>query len=956
VADRLYERTAEITAIDSAVSALAAGRGSALLLEARAGRGKSALVEYAVSAARSGGARTMLVRARHLTSAAPFEVLRRLLGPAVEELGGADALDGASRFARPLFTPGAELTQGVDYGCQWLVARLAEQSPLVLAVDDAHWADAASLRVLLDVQAELSAQPVMLMLASRPVENPAVQSLLAAIGTHPDCAVLMPGTLTRDAVAALVADELGHSFDDGFLDECLRVSGGNAFYLHELMRQYQGMEPGAQPAMPSPSSLSLRRTVAARLGELGGEATELAQAAAVLGDGCSLAVVAQLSGLAIAEAVVQAGRLEAASIVRHGDPVEFVHPLIRRAIEAGLPEVAVGELHARAARLLWAGGEQAGSVAQHLVASPGSGDEQVSAFLADQARVALEAGSSAVAIRMLRRALEEPAPADQQGSLLVRLGCAEHAQRDLGSARRHLEEALEDEDRSVSLAAAAELFDVLVDANQFDELGRLHHRILALRPYGDSPAEVMLRAQLFIDVFLAVDPDLGALPPELAQLDASTLSTGRDVDRYLLVTAAIYQRTAHGTTEQLMAHLRRAVASLPADSDDHTKWDVRTALVAATFMDDELDETIAILDRIAPAVARLGGVMPELQADLDHERISKAMDTGDFEGALASIDLAEELTARHGLIGFEGHHRSVRAFIALERGRYDEAALLLQDPVGADTVSPALGALLSGDPARAIAMLGTLGLEPGVDAPMKPIEVELQPHLIASHAYELLGDRQRAQEEAEREVAVRRRFGSGPRLALALRRQASFLPARGSLVLLEEALSLAEPTRRRPLRARVLTSYGAALHRAGKHEEARPVLYRAADLAEELGMERLRQRAFRELELAGGRPRRTRQRGPASLTDAQHQVAGLAAAGRTNREIAEQLYVTIKTVETHLIAVYRKLGIRGRDELASALGSVAPAHTARRPASASLDGLAPEVDAGVGSDHTRVQS
>ena len=134
------------------------------------------------------------------------------------------------------------------------------------------------------------------------------------------------------------------------------------------------------------------------------------------------------------------------------------------------------------------------------------------------------------------------------------------------------------------------------------------------------------------------------------------------------------------------------------------------------------------------------------------------------------------------------------------------------------------------------------------------------------------------------------------------------------------------------------------------------MLYRAADLAEELGMERLRQRAFRELELAGGRPRRTRQRGPASLTDAQHQVAGLAAAGRTNREIAEQLYVTIKTVETHLIAVYRKLGIRGRDELASALGSVAPAHTPRRPASASLDGLAPEVDAGVGSDHTRVQS
>jgi len=121
-------------------------------------------------------------------------------------------------------------------------------------------------------------------------------------------------------------------------------------------------------------------------------------------------------------------------------------------------------------------------------------------------------------------------------------------------------------------------------------------------------------------------------------------------------------------------------------------------------------------------------------------------------------------------------------------------------------------------------------------------------------------------------------------------------------------------------------------------------------------MERLRERAFRELVLAGGRPRRHRQRGPASLTDAQHQVADLAAAGLTNREIAEQLYVTIKTVETHLIAVYRKLGIGGRDELASALGADTPELGLERPAPASLDGLAAEVDAGGRERPTRVQS
>jgi DNA-binding CsgD family transcriptional regulator len=117
----------------------------------------------------------------------------------------------------------------------------------------------------------------------------------------------------------------------------------------------------------------------------------------------------------------------------------------------------------------------------------------------------------------------------------------------------------------------------------------------------------------------------------------------------------------------------------------------------------------------------------------------------------------------------------------------------------------------------------------------------------------------------------------------------------------------------------VLTSYGAALQRAGRGEEARAALYRAADLAGELGMDRLRERAFGALVQAGGRPRRHRVSGPASLTEAQHQVADLAAAGLTNREIAEQLYVTIKTVETHLNAAYRKLGIRGRNELAVVL-------------------------------------
>ena len=376
MSSRLYERAAEIAAINAAVARLGEGRGTALLLEGRAGRGKSTLVEYAVQRGQELGARTWVVRARHLASAAPFEVLRRLLGPAVEEAGGVDALEGAARFSIPLFTPGADLSYGVDYGCQWLVAWLAERSPLVLAIDDAHWADGPSLRVLLDVQADISVQPVTMLVASRPVENPEVQRLLAAMAAQPDCEVLAPATLSREAVVEVVAEKLGYPAQDAFVDECLKVSRGNAFYLHELLRPYPTDSMPNRQSFVRNGTLSLRRTVAWRLGELGPEATVLAQAAAVLGDGCSLHLAAELGRLDEEIAVQQASRLEVASILQHGDPVEFLHPLLRAAVEAELPDVARGELHARAARLLWLSGEAPESIALHLVNSPGSGDDR----------------------------------------------------------------------------------------------------------------------------------------------------------------------------------------------------------------------------------------------------------------------------------------------------------------------------------------------------------------------------------------------------------------------------------------------------------------------------------------------------------------------------------------------------------------------------------------------------
>jgi DNA-binding CsgD family transcriptional regulator len=437
--------------------------------------------------------------------------------------------------------------------------------------------------------------------------------------------------------------------------------------------------------------------------------------------------------------------------------------------------------------------------------------------------------------------------------------------------------------------------------------------------------EVRLRAQLLANVFMAVEPGL-TMPPGLAEIDAQDLPVERDIDRYLLVVAAIYERTMQrGTTQRLVDNLRRAVAALDGVSDGTlSEWDARAAIEAATFLaDDEVAEADAILERVAPSVSRLRGTAPALQSELEHRRLLSALAKGDFEDVLAAIALAEQRTAAHEQSRFTVGHRFIRGWIAFQRGDYESAGELLAARTSEDTLYPALGALLAGEPERVLDMLATQNLSADVEAPVMAIEVELDPHLVASHAYDLLGDRDGAEREADREVAIRRRYGPRFRLAQALRRRASFEPARRAVDVLTEALELAESTPRRPVAARVLASYGAALRRVERIPEARDALYRAVDMAGEMGMERLRERAHRELLLAGGRPRRVRATGPRSLTAAQQQVARLAAAGRTNRQIAEELFVTIKTVETHLAAVYRKLGIGTRDELTGLLGTAA---------------------------------
>jgi DNA-binding CsgD family transcriptional regulator len=185
-------------------------------------------------------------------------------------------------------------------------------------------------------------------------------------------------------------------------------------------------------------------------------------------------------------------------------------------------------------------------------------------------------------------------------------------------------------------------------------------------------------------------------------------------------------------------------------------------------------------------------------------------------------------------------------------------------------------------------------------------------------------DPARARELAEEELELARAFGAAGALGVGLRAAGLVRGGEEGVALLEEAVAVLATSPVRLERARALVDLGAAQRRAGHREAARERLAEGLDGAVVCGASALAEYARAELALAGARPRRDRVTGRDALTPSELRVVRIAVEGRSNREIAEQLWVTPKTVETHLSRAYRKLGIKTRQELEEALSEAVP--------------------------------
>ena len=436
----LLERDAELQALDLALRRAESGRGSIVLVEAATGLGKSRLLAEVAELAASGGARVLSASGRDLEHDLPFGVALQLFEKPVSRFDDAERelyFSGSAGLAAPLVLEGTPVREGLSaslHGLYWLSANLAEERPLVLSIDDVHWCDPPTLRFLVYLAQRIEELPITAILAVAAGHAPDPDVLLDELRAHPATTTVRLAPLSEEAVARGLREWLLPDAEPLFARACHEATRGNPLLLAELalelaMREV-APEDGNADIVQELAPESLSAAVLVRLRRLGDGAPELARAIAVLGDGAELRHAAPLAGLPVERAIQLADALMGAGVLRREPGLSFVHPVVRVAMDTDRPEFERAEAHRRAAGMLMNEGASMERLAPHLLAGRPDNDPRAVEVLLEAGTRALAGGAPDSAVRLLRRALEEPPPPERRADVLVALGRAEGAAGD----------------------------------------------------------------------------------------------------------------------------------------------------------------------------------------------------------------------------------------------------------------------------------------------------------------------------------------------------------------------------------------------------------------------------------------------------------------------------------------------------------------------------------------------
>jgi len=901
----LVGRNAELAAIDRLLAAAREGRSGVLVLRGEAGVGKSAVLEHAVAL----GDEFTILRCTgvEVESELAYAALHQLLRPVFDRIDLLPEPQAAAlRAAFALSSETVDERFRVSAGVLALLAAVAEERPLLCLVDDAQWLDRASSDALLFAARRLEADAVALLFAAR--ANEAAQS--AGVGL-PE---LQVSALRPEEARELLRERLGRDTSPTAVEWLIEHANGIPLALMELpellsTEQLHGRDAVAE-TLPPPTSVEqvylervqalpppTRTLLLIAAAESTGDRVTIARAAAELG--------IDATALAKAESV---GLLQVDS-----ERVEFRHPLVRSAVYRGSGFVERERVHHALAAAL-DGSVDADRRAWHRAAATIGADAELADELERTAERAARRSGHAAAAAALRRAAELSADPQDEGRRLVaaaraawRAGQPERATALLDAARPIVSEP----------ALLAELdhvngeiqfrCGVLLDACETLMAG-------AAQAAASDPRKAL--EMLFDAANAGVDAGDYARVADAARRAADLPRSDDDEDTLLVdllvgVGSLLEGKSAHEAPRVLEVIAR-------ADEFDEPRWLVWAGGGAGALGDDAKE---AELLRRAVARARATAVVNTLTLALQALAV-EAVVAGRHTATEAAegLRLARETGLRNPtsvylavlawFAAVSGDDASCRAYAA----EVAEAARVSGHGL-ANSISEWAVALLDlgrGRPGEAMARLDALrAAPPGVGHPY--VVLVSTPDLVEACV------RSRHTDAAASAFTVLEAFAQpgAPTWtrALAARCRALQAPAADAEEHFQEALRLHGLGDRAFDRARTELLFGELLRRDRRRTHAREHLRAAADIFERLGAEAWAERARGELRASGESARKRDPSTAAQLTPQELQIARLASEGRSNKEIAAQLFLSPRTIEYHLRKVFMKLGISSRSEL-----------------------------------------
>ncbi|WP_405982211.1 ATP-binding protein [Streptomyces sp. NBC_00158] len=558
----LFEREAELVAVEEALDRLTGSGpdsgGGLLALSGPAGLGKTTLLAEVRRRALARACTLLAARGGEQEQTQPFHVARQLIQPQLAgrpeaelraALGSWYAIVGPALGLCAPAQGAPPDPQGLRDGLDWVLTHLTVQRPpVVLVLDDAHWADPESLGWLAGFAPRAEHLPLLLVTAYRPDELPAHAEAFRTLPGRAGQRPLILNPLSADAVSTLVRETVGAHAEEAFCREAWAVTTGNPFEAVELTAKVRakGLAPveASAPLLADLAAAQRGSGLVARLHSLGPSTVRFAWACAVLGTDVPRRIAARVAVLGAEEAADATVRLRDARILsappaeaaaaEEGDTgLEFVHPLIATAIYRAIPDALRVALHGKAAAAVVDAGLGSSAAARHLLETQPENDPWVVRTLREAAAENLRAGAPEAARRQLARALEEPPDFDERAAVLYELGCASLLTEPANTVN-HLRAALAEpfDDPALRQGIVIRLAQVLAHSDHLAAASELLGREIP-RTH-DARARLRLQSEQFMwDAFNAAETDSPARSRRLTRL-ADRLP-GRDLtERYVI--------------------------------------------------------------------------------------------------------------------------------------------------------------------------------------------------------------------------------------------------------------------------------------------------------------------------------------------------------------------------------------------------------------------------------------